>query len=152
MKINESAEISSSKLLIIAVLLVVVLVVTVSLMPPGVEHIQTSEIRIDIITEISNTTHFEVTLDSYPPMVESVTIGPGGIWSGYANLTRGPHNLCLYIHNFTSILSGNTAHGDIFCLQHEIWVEPPHSLTQKYILTQNGDLKILESLQDWHPD
>jgi len=151
MKLNESAEISSSKLLIIAVLLVVVLVVTASLMLAGVEHIQTSEIRIDIITEISNTTHFEVSLDSNPPLFESVTIEPGGSWSGYANLTRGPHTLNLYILNSTLILSGNTALGDPYWLQHEFWVDPPHALTQKYILTDDGGLRILESREDWHP-
>jgi hypothetical protein len=151
MKPKESAEISSSKLLIIASLLVVVLIVTVSLMPAEVKPIQTSEFRIDIITLISNTTHFEVYLDSDTVLFASVTIEPGGNWSGYANLTRGPHHINLYICNSTSILNGNTALGDTYWLQHEFWVYPPHTLTQKYILTANG-LRILESPGDWHPD
>ena len=142
-------------MLIIAVLLVVVLLVTVSLMPSlmpaEVEPIQISEVRIDFITELSNTTHFDLYLDSDTIVFESVTIEPWGYWSGYANLTRGPHHINLYIPNRTSIQSGNTALGDTYWLQHEFWVYPPHALVQTYILTANGGLRILETREDWHP-
>ena len=155
MKSTELAEISSSKLLIIAVLLVIVLIVTItlvpSLMPTDVEPIQTSEVRIDIITELSNTTHLEVYLDNDAPMFASVTIEPGGWWSGQANLTRGPHHINLYFPNSTSILGGNTSLGETYWLQHEFWVYPPYALVQTYILTSNGGLRILETREDWHP-